>query len=137
MSPSKSFARTRKRGGLFSPVIQSITLENSQTNHHRRDTGPGHRRRRTNAVLHTYVRTDQYTIEYGNRSRLEVPIGPELKNELGLNRNQRLRVDISGYPKWRGEQSQREMDTTKPQTCSATQPVTIRRNHDRQDSPCS
>jgi putative transposase len=34
-------------------------------------------------VLRTYVRNDQYTIECGKRSRLEVPIGSELKGELG------------------------------------------------------
>jgi putative transposase len=60
-------------------------------------------------ILRTYVRNDQYTIEYGERSRFEVPIGSELKDELGLNRNQRLRVEIAGDPKWNGEQGRLEL----------------------------
>ena len=85
-------------------------------------------------VLRTYVRNDQYTIEYGNRSRLEIPIGSELKDELGLNRNQRLRVELSGDPKWSGEQNRLEIvyDETAD-TFRAFQPVTIDRS--RLDSP--
>lgn len=85
-------------------------------------------------VLRTYVRNDQYTIEYGKRSRLEVPIGSELKAELGLNRNQRLRVEVVGDPKWRGEQSRLELvyDETG-ESFRAFQPVTIDRS--RLDSP--
>jgi putative transposase len=85
-------------------------------------------------VLRTYVRNDQYTIGYGNRSRLEVPIGPELKDELGLNRNQRLRVEIAGDPKWSGEQNRLEIvyDETA-ETFRAFQPVTI--DDSRLDSP--
>ncbi len=85
-------------------------------------------------VLRTYVRNDQYTIGYGNRSRLEVPIGSELKDELGLNRNQRLRVEIAGDPKWSGEQNRLEIvyDETA-ETFRAFQPVTI--DDSRLDSP--
>ena len=56
-------------------------------------------------VLRTYVRNDQYTLEFGERSRLEIPIGSDLKDEIGLNRNQRLRVEVSGDPKWSGERA--------------------------------
>ena len=85
-------------------------------------------------VLRTYVRNDQYTIEYGNRSRLEVPIGSELKDELGLNRNQRLRVEIAGDPKWSGEQNRLEIVYDElADTFRAFQPVTI--NDSRLDSP--
>ncbi|MCU4743918.1 transposase [Halobacteria archaeon AArc-m2/3/4] len=85
-------------------------------------------------VLRTYVRNDQYTIEYGNRSRLEVPIGSELKDELGLNRNQRLRVEIAGDPKWSGEQNRLEIvyDETA-ESFRAFQPVTV--DNSRLDSP--
>ncbi|ERG99784.1 MAG: putative transposase [Haloquadratum sp. J07HQX50] len=65
-------------------------------------------------ILRTSVRNEQYTIEYGNRSRLEVPIGSELKDELGLNRNQRLHVEIAGDPKWRGEQGRLELVYNEP-----------------------
>ena len=77
-------------------------------------------------VLRTYVRNDQYTIEYGNRSRLEIPIGSELKDELGLNRNQRLRVEIAGDPKWDGEQGRLELVYDElADTFRAYQPVAI------------
>ncbi|MDR5656959.1 transposase [Halodesulfurarchaeum sp. HSR-GB] len=85
-------------------------------------------------ILRTYVRNDQYTIEYGERSRLEVPIGSELKDELGLNRNQRLRVEIAGDPKWSGEQGRLELVYDElADTFRAFQPVTI--NESRLDSP--
>ncbi|WP_254809250.1 RNA-guided endonuclease InsQ/TnpB family protein [Natronosalvus amylolyticus] len=85
-------------------------------------------------VLRTYVRNDQYTIQFGKYSRLEVPIGSELKNELGLNRNQRLRVEVAGEPKWSGEQGRLELvyDETAD-TFRAYQPVTV--DSSRLDSP--
>ena len=77
-------------------------------------------------VLRTYVRNDQYTIEYGERSRLELPVGSELKDELGLNWNQRLRVEIAGDPKWHGEQGRLELVYDElADTFRAFQPVTI------------
>jgi putative transposase len=85
-------------------------------------------------VLRTYVRNGQYTIEFGNRSRLEVPIGSELKDELGLNRNQRLRVEVAGDPKWSGEQGRLELVYDElADTFRAFQPVTI--DSSRLDSP--
>ncbi|WP_254809667.1 RNA-guided endonuclease InsQ/TnpB family protein [Natronosalvus amylolyticus] len=85
-------------------------------------------------LLRTYVRNDQYTIQFGKYSRLEVPIGSELKNELGLNRNQRLRVEVAGEPKWSGEQGRLELvyDETAD-TFRAYQPVTV--DSSRLDSP--
>ena len=77
-------------------------------------------------MLRTYVRNDQYTIECGKRSRLEVPIGSELKDELGLNRNQRLRVELSGDPKWNDEQNRLEIVYDElADTFRAFQPVTV------------
>jgi len=85
-------------------------------------------------VLRTYVRNDQYTIEYGERSRLELPIGKELKDELGLNQNQRLRVEVAGDPKWSGEQGRLELVYDElADTFRAFQPVTI--DDSRLDSP--
>ncbi|AGB15303.1 transposase [Halovivax ruber XH-70] len=85
-------------------------------------------------VLRTYVRNDQYTIELGERSRLEVPIGSELKDELGLNRNQRLRVEVSGDPKWSGEQGRLELVYDElADTFRAFQPVTV--DDSQLDSP--
>ena len=85
-------------------------------------------------VLRTYVRNDQYTIQFGNRSRLEVPIGSDLKDELGLNRNQRLRVEIAGDPKWSGEQNRLELVYDELEdTFRAFQPVTV--DDSQLDSP--
>ena len=85
-------------------------------------------------VLRTYVRHDQYTIEYGKRSRLEVPIGSKLKDKIGLNRNQRLRVELSGNPKWSGEQNRLEIVYDElADTFRAFQPVTV--DDSRLDSP--
>jgi Probable transposase. len=85
-------------------------------------------------VLRTYVRSDQYTIGYGNRSRLEVPIGSELTDELGVNRNQRLRVEIAGDPKWSGKHNGLEIVYDElADTFRAFQPVTI--DDSRLDSP--
>jgi hypothetical protein len=33
--------------------------------------------------LRTYIRNDQYTLETGERSRLEIPVGQDLKDEHG------------------------------------------------------
>jgi len=85
-------------------------------------------------VLRTYVRNDQYTIEYGERSRLEVPIGSDLKDEYGFGYRERLRLEVAGDPKWSGEQARLELvyDETA-ESFRAFQPVTIPAS--RLDSP--
>jgi len=58
--------------------------------------------------LHTVIRKDQYTIQWGeDHSRLEIPVGRELKDEYGLSG--RLRLEIRGEAKWSGEQCQLEL----------------------------
>jgi putative transposase len=54
--------------------------------------------------LRTFFRCDQYTVETGERSRLEVPVGSDLKDEYGLGHTERLRLEVRGRPKWDGEQ---------------------------------
>jgi len=85
-------------------------------------------------VLRTYVRNDQYTIKYGERSRLEVPIGSDLKDEYGFGYRERLRLEVAGDPKWSGEQGRLELvyDETAD-AFRAFQPVTI--DSSRLDSP--
>ena len=137
------------KGVLSSSVAQQIIRKNSEAwrsffssdeKYHagtldHRPSPPGYwGNEEDGRVLRTYVRNDQYTIEYGERSRLEVPIGSDLKDELGLNRNQRLRVEIAGAPKWSGEQGRLELVYDEPaDTFRAFQPVTI--NDSRLDSP--
>jgi len=85
-------------------------------------------------VLRTYVRNDQYTLEYGERSRLEVPIGSDLKDEYGFGYRERLRLEVAGDPKWRGEQGRLELVYDElADAFRAFQPVTV--PDSRLDSP--
>jgi hypothetical protein len=85
-------------------------------------------------VLRTYVRNDQYTIEYGEGSRLEVPIGSDLKDEYGFGCRERLRLEVAGNPKWSGEQGRLELVYDElADTFGAFQPVTV--DDSRLDSP--
>lgn len=54
--------------------------------------------------LRTYIRNDAYTTNWGERSRLELPIGSQLKDEYGFGRYERLRLTVRGKPHWQGEQ---------------------------------
>ncbi|ARS89871.1 RNA-guided endonuclease InsQ/TnpB family protein [Natrarchaeobaculum aegyptiacum] len=85
-------------------------------------------------TLRTYVRNDQYTLEMGDRSRLEIPVGKELKEKYGLGHTERLRLEVAGDPKWDGKQGRLELyydDVSE--TFRAFQPVTV--DHSRLDSP--
>jgi putative transposase len=76
--------------------------------------------------LQTYIRNDKYTLEWGERSRLEIPVGLELKSEYGLHRNERLRLEVAGDLKWQGKQGRLELyrdETTE--TFRARQVVTV------------
>jgi putative transposase len=84
--------------------------------------------------LRTYIRNDQYTLKTGERSRLEIPVGQDLKDEYGLGYHDRLRLEISGDPKWEGEQGRLELYYDEvDDTFRAFQPVTV--PDSRRDSP--
>jgi putative transposase len=84
--------------------------------------------------LRTYIRNDQYTLETGERSRLEIPVGQDLKEEYGLGYRDRLRLEVCGAPKWDGEQGRLELYFDEiDDTFRAIQPVTV--DDSRQDSP--
>ena len=84
--------------------------------------------------LRTYIRNDQYTLEVGERSRLEIPVGQDLKDEYGLGYHDRLRLEVAGDPKWDGEQGRLELYYDEmADTFRAIQPVTV--PDSRQDSP--
>lgn len=58
--------------------------------------------------LHTCIRNDQYTIEWDEEySRLEIPVGSELKDEYDISG--RLRLEIRGDPVWDGEHCRLEI----------------------------
>ena len=84
--------------------------------------------------LRTYIRCNQYTVEWGERSRLEIPVGQELKTEYGLGYHERLRLEVRGRPTWDGKQGRLELyyDETND-TFRAIQPVTV--DDSRLDSP--
>jgi putative transposase len=84
--------------------------------------------------LRTYIRNDQYTLETGGRSRLEIPVGQDLKDEYGLGYHDRLRLEVAGDPKWKGEQGRLELYYDEvDDTFRAIQPVTV--PDSRRDSP--
>jgi putative transposase len=84
--------------------------------------------------LRTYIRNDQYTLEIGERSRLEIPVGRDLKEKYGLGYHERLRLEVVGDPKWEGEQGRLELHyDAVDDTFRAIQPVTV--PDSRQDSP--
>jgi putative transposase len=77
-------------------------------------------------TLQTYVRNDQYTLEMGERSRIEIPVGKELKEKYGLGYTERLRLEVAGDQKWDGKQGRLELyyDESSDQF-RAFQPVTV------------
>ena len=73
-------------------------------------------------------------MEWGKRSRLEIPVGQELKDEYGLGYHERLRLEVRGNPKWDGKQGRLELEYDEvSDTFRAFQPVTI--DDSRLDSP--
>ena len=82
--------------------------------------------------LRTFIRNDLYTLETGERSRIEIPVGSDLKNEY--DHTGRLRLEVCGAPKWDGEQGQLEIQYDEiDDTFRAFQPVTV--PDSQQDSP--
>lgn len=84
--------------------------------------------------LRTYFRNDQYTLELGEQSRLEIPVGQDLKDEYGLQDRERLRLEVKGDPQWSGGQGRLELYYDEvDDRFRAIQPVTV--PDSRQDSP--
>lgn len=57
--------------------------------------------------LQTYIQNDQYTLQWGDRSRFENPIDQRLEDKYDII--ERLRFEVAGDPKWQGEQDQLEL----------------------------
>ncbi|MFC7166039.1 RNA-guided endonuclease InsQ/TnpB family protein [Halospeciosus flavus] len=70
---------------------------------------PGYWKDGEQRVLHTVIRNDQYTLELGDRSRVEIPVGMELKEAYGLGHHERLRLEVRGKPHWTGKQGRLEI----------------------------
>ncbi|MEM4782005.1 MAG: transposase [Halalkalicoccus sp.] len=76
--------------------------------------------------LHTIIRNTSYTIEWGERSRLEILVGSELKDRY--DHTGRLRLEIAGNPNWPDYDKQGRLDLWYDKTDStfrASQPVTV------------
>jgi putative transposase len=76
--------------------------------------------------LKTVIRNTSYTVEWGERSRLEILVGSELKDEY--DHTGRLRLEIVGCPNWPDYEKQARLDLWYDETDStfrASQPVTV------------
>ncbi|MEF8851770.1 MAG: transposase [Haloarculaceae archaeon] len=72
------------------------------------------------------IRNDAYSVEWGERSRLEILVGRELKDRY--DHTGRLRLEIAGDPNWPDYDKQGRLDLWYDETdCTfrASQPVTI------------
>jgi putative transposase len=84
--------------------------------------------------LHTVIRNTSYTVEWGDRSRLEILIGSELKDRY--DHTGRLRLEVAGDPNWPKYEKQGRLDLWYDETDStfrASQPVTV--SDDVRDTP--
>ena len=76
--------------------------------------------------LRTVIRNDAYTTEWGDRSRLEILVGSELKDRY--DHTGRLRLEIAGNPNWPDYEKQGRLELWYDETEStfrASQPVTV------------
>ena len=89
---------------------------------------PGYWKEDDKRHLHTVIRNDTYSLELGERSRVEIPLGKELKEKYGYGYHQKLRLEVRGRPHWEGPDGSLELvyDRTA-ETFTARQSVGRRR----------
>jgi len=78
-------------------------------------------------VLKGVIRKDAYTVEWGDRSRLEMVVGKELRDRHNSPKS-RLRLEIVGDPNWPDYEDQSRLELWYDETDStfrASQPVTV------------
>ena len=76
--------------------------------------------------LRTVIRNTSYSVEWGDRSRLEILVGSELKDRY--DHTGRLRLEVVGEPNWPDYETQGRLDLWYDDvdgTFRASQPVTI------------
>jgi len=84
--------------------------------------------------LHTVIRNTSYTAEWGDRSRLEILVGSDLKDRY--DHTGRLRLELAGDPNWPDYEKQGRLELWYEETDSifrASQPVTV--SDDARDTP--
>ena len=80
------------------------------------------------------IRNGAYTVEWGERSRLEILVGSELKDRY--DHTGRLRLEIAGDPNWPDYEKQGRLDLwydETDKTFRASQPVTV--SDDARETP--
>jgi len=84
--------------------------------------------------LRMYIRNDQYSVRWGERSTVELTVGKDLKDEYDMGYFEKLTLNVKGKPKWSGDQGRLELyyDEASDQY-RAIQPVTT--DDSRRDSP--
>jgi len=78
-------------------------------------------------VLKGVIRKDAYSVEWDDRSRLEIVVGQELRDEHNSPKS-RLRLEIGGEPNWPDHDDQGRLELWYDETdCTfrASQPVTV------------
>jgi putative transposase len=97
---------------------------------------PGFRGNNDNGrVLKGVVRKDAYTVEWGDRSRLEMVVGKQLRDRHNSPKS-RLRLEIVGDPNWPDYEDQSRLELWYDETDStfrASQPVTV--SDETRDTP--
>jgi putative transposase len=86
-------------------------------------------------VLKGVIRKDAYNVEWGDRSRLEMVVGEQLRDRHN-SPNSRLRLEIVGDPNWPDYEDQSRLELWYDETDStfrASQPVTV--SDESQDTP--
>lgn len=76
-----------------------------------------------------FIEADAYNIEWSDRSRLEILVGSELKEEYDIGYHDKLRLEVRGDPKWSGEQGQLQITYDQVhEQFTAIRPVTVSNN---------
>lgn len=94
--PNKSSAKIPPRGNPSSDKKTNDATDSSVTDH---PSPPGFKGNKDDGrELHTYIRKDAYTVEWGERSRVEILVGRELKDEY--DHTGRLPLEVCREVAW-------------------------------------
>ncbi|ESS08467.1 MAG: transposase [uncultured archaeon A07HN63] len=120
--------------GFFKNTKQFHDESNTSVTEH--PEPPGFRGNKDDGrVLKGVIRKDAYTVEWGDRSRLEFVIGDDLRDKHNSPKT-RLRLEIVGEPNWPKHKDQGRLELWYDETGGtfrASQPVTV--SDDAQASP--
>lgn len=73
-----------------------------------------------------FIEADAYNVQWGDRSRIEILIGSDLKDEYDIGHHEKLRLAIRGAPKWSGEQGQLQITYDQVgEQFTAIRPLTV------------